>query len=165
MGAAGLELLNFLSMELTVMFTAALPVIELKGAIPVGISLGMTPLHAAAVAFVGSMIPVPIILFTVRPVFNYLKSTNTFKKMIYKLTARFLKKSGGRIQRYGLWGLIFLVAVPLPGTGVWSGSLIAALLDMRFKWAFPAIFVGNLIAGILIMGVSEGLFKVLCGGW
>lgn len=165
MGAALLDLLNFLSIELTVMLTAALPVIELKGAIPVGISLGMTPLHAAAVAFVGSMIPVPFILFTVRPVFNYLKSTRTFKELVYKLTARSLKNSGGRIQRYGLWGLIFLVAIPLPGTGVWSGSLIAALLDMRFKWAFPAIFVGNLIAGILIMGVSEGLFKVMCWGW
>ena len=143
------------------MLTAALPVIELKGAIPVGISLGMTPVHAAVIAFIGSMIPVPFILFTVRPLFNYLRSTRTFKKMVYKLTARSLKNNSGRIQRYGLWGLIFLVALPFPGTGVWSGSLIAALLDMRFKWAFPAIFVGNLIAGILIMGVSEGLFRVI----
>ena len=165
MRAALLDFLNFLSVELSVMLTAALPVIELKGAIPVGISLGMTPLHAAAVAFVGSMVPVPIILFTVRPVFNYLKSTRAFKKMVYKLTDRSLKNNGGKIQRYGLWGLILLVAVPLPGTGVWSGSLIAALLDMRFKWAFPAILVGNLIAGILIMGISEGLFKVICYGW
>lgn len=156
-----MDLLNFLSIELTVMLTAALPVIELKGAIPVGISLGMTPVHAAVIAFIGSMIPVPFILFTVRPLFNYLRSTRTFKKMVYKLTARSLKNNSGRIQRYGLWGLIFLVALPFPGTGVWSGSLIAALLDMRFKWAFPAIFVGNLIAGILIMGVSEGLFRVI----
>jgi uncharacterized membrane protein len=74
-----------------------------------------------------------------------------------------LKNNSGKIQKYGVWGLILLVAIPLPGTGVWSGSLAAALLDMRFKWAFPAIFVGNLIAGILIMGVSNGLFKVMGG--
>ncbi|MGI6308230.1 MAG: COG2426 family protein [Dethiobacteria bacterium] len=157
------ELLNFLSIELTVMLTAALPVIELRGAIPVGISLGMTPVHAAVIAFIGSMIPVPFILFTIRPIFNYLKTTRTFKKLVHKLTASSLKNNSGKIQKYGVWGLILLVAIPLPGTGVWSGSLAAALLDMRFKWAFPAIFVGNLIAGILIMGVSNGLFKVMGG--
>jgi uncharacterized membrane protein len=157
------ELLNFLSIELTVMLTAALPVIELRGAIPVGISLGMTPVHAAVIAFIGSMIPVPFILFTIRPIFNYLKTTRMFKKLVHKLTASSLKNNSGKIQKYGVWGLILLVAIPLPGTGVWSGSLAAALLDMRFKWAFPAIFVGNLIAGILIMGVSNGLFKVMGG--
>ena len=157
------ELLNFLSIELTVMLTAALPVIELRGAIPVGISLGMTPVHAAIIAFIGSMIPVPFILFTIRPIFNYLKTTRAFKKLVHKLTASSLKNNSGKIQKYGVWGLILLVAIPLPGTGVWSGSLAAALLDMRFKWAFPAIFVGNLIAGILIMGVSNGLFKVMGG--
>lgn len=156
-------LLNFISIELTVMLTAALPVIELRGAIPVGISLGMAPLHAAFIAFIGSMIPVPFILFTVRPIFNYLKNTKNFRKLVDRLTARSLRCNSWRIQKYGVWGLILLVAIPLPGTGVWSGSLIAALLDMRFKWAFPAIFVGNFIAGILIMGVSEGLFKVIGG--
>ena len=163
MEATLIELLNFLSIELTVMLTAALPVIELRGAIPVGISLGMTPVHAAIIAFIGSMIPVPFILFTIRPIFNYLKTTRMFKKLVHKLTASSLKNNSGKIQKYGVWGLILLVAIPLPGTGVWSGSLAAALLDMRFKWAFPAIFVGNLIAGILIMGVSNGVFKVIGG--
>jgi uncharacterized membrane protein len=156
-------LLNFISIELTVMLTAALPVIELRGAIPVGISLGMTPVHAAVIAFIGSMIPVPFILFTIRPIFNYLKTTKTFRKLVDKLTARSLRYNSAKIQKYGVWGLILLVAIPLPGTGVWSGSLAAALLDMRFKWAFPAILVGNLIAGILIMGISEGIFKVIGG--
>ena len=145
------------------MLTAALPVIELKGAIPVGISLGMTPLHAAIVAFFGSMLPVPFILFTIRPLFNYLKTTKTFKGLVDKLIVRSLHNNGGKVQKYGVWGLFLLVAIPLPGTGVWSGSLVAALLDMRFKLAFPAIFAGNLLAGILIMGVSDGLFKVIGG--
>lgn len=154
------ELLKILSKEFTVMLTAALPIIELRGAIPVGISLGLSPIHATIISFIGSMIPVPFILFTIRPIFNYLKKTKYFKKLVHKLTNKSLNKSG-KIQKYGAWGLLVFVAIPLPGTGVWSGSLIAALLDMRFKWAFPAIFVGNAIAGIIIMALSHGVFSVL----
>jgi len=78
------KLLNFLTIELTVMLTAALPVIELRGAIPVGISLGLTPIYATILSFIGSMIPVPFILFTIRPIFNYLKTTKTFRKLVDK---------------------------------------------------------------------------------
>jgi uncharacterized membrane protein len=154
------QLLNFLSIELTVMLTAALPIIELRGAIPVGMSLGMSPAHATIISFIGSMIPVPFILFTIRPIFNYLKKTKLFKKLVHKLTDKSLNKSGN-IQKYGAWGLLVFVAIPLPGTGVWSGSLAAALLDMRFKWAFPAILVGNLIAAVIIMGLSNEAFKLI----
>ena len=157
------QLLDFLTVELTVMLTAALPIIELRGAIPVGISLGLSPLHAAIIAFIGSLIPVPFILFTIRPIFNYLKKTKLFKNMVHKITERSINNNSGKIQKYGVWGLILIVAIPLPGTGVWSGSLIAALMNMRFKWAFPAILVGNLIAGIFIMGLSTGVFKVITG--
>ncbi len=153
------ELLNFLSIELTVMLTAALPIIELRGAIPVGMSLGMSPAHATIISFIGSMIPVPFILFSIRPIFNYLKTTKIFKKLVHKLTDKSMSKSG-KIQKYGAWGLLVFVAIPLPGTGVWSGSLAAALLDMRFKWAFPAILVGNLIAAVIIMGLSNGVVNV-----
>lgn len=153
------EILNFLSIEFTVMLTAALPIIELRGAIPVGISLGLSPIHATFLAFIGSMIPVPFILFTIRPIFNYMKKTKLFKKLVHRLTDRSMNGSG-KIQKYGAWGLLVFVAIPLPGTGVWSGSLAAALLDMRFKWAFPTIFVGNLIAGVLIMLLSNGVVSV-----
>lgn len=154
------QLLNFLSIELTVMLTAALPIIELRGAIPVGISLGLSPIHATLISLVGSMIPVPFILFSIRPIFNYLKTTKMFKKLIHKLTDKSMSKSG-KIQKYGAWGLLVFVAIPLPGTGVWSGSLAAALLDMRFKWAFPAILVGNIIAAVIIMGLSNEAFKLI----
>ena len=153
------ELLAFLSNEFKVMFTAALPVIEVRGAIPVGIALGMTPIHATILAYLGSLIPVPFILFTIRPIFNYLKKTKLFKKLVHKLTDKSLNKSGN-IQKYGAWGLLIFVAIPLPGTGVWSGSLAAALLDMRFKWAFPAILVGNFIAAVIIMSLSNGVIGV-----
>ena len=105
------------------------------------------------------MIPVPFILFSIRPIFNYLKTTKMFKRLIHKLTDKSMSKSG-KIQKYGAWGLLVFVAIPLPGTGVWSGSLAAALLDMRFKWAFPAILVGNLIAAVIIMGLSNGVVNV-----
>ena len=154
------RLVNFLSREFAVMFTAALPVIELRGAIPVGISLGLSPLHAAVLGFIGSMIPVPFVLFSIRPIFNYLKKTRFFRKFVDSITNRSMAKSGN-IKKYGLWGLILFVAIPIPGTGVWTGSIIAAMLNMRFKWAFPAIFIGNLIAGILIMAISEGLFNMI----
>lgn len=156
------KLFNFLSIEFTVILTAALPIIELRGAIPVGISLGLSPIHATILAFIGSMIPVPFILFTIRPIFSYLRKTKLFKKLVHKLTDKSINESG-KIQKYGAWGLLVFVAIPLPGTGVWSGSLAAALLDMRFKWAFPAIFVGNLIAGILIMLLSHGVVSVIGG--
>jgi uncharacterized membrane protein len=73
-----------------------------------------------------------------------------------------LNKSGN-IQKYGEWGLLIFVVIPLPGTGVWSGRIAAALLDMRFKWAFPAILVGNLIAAVIIMGLSNGVIGVWVG--
>lgn len=157
------NILEFLTIELTVLLTAALPVIELRGAIPVGISLGLSPLHATIISLIGSMIPVPFILFTIRPIFNYLKDTRLFRKLVNKLTDRSLNNNGGRMQKYGVWGLVLIVAIPLPGTGVWSGSLAAALLDMRFKWAFPAILVGNIIAAIIIMTVSDGVIGVFRG--
>lgn len=152
-------ILNFISIELTVVLTATLPIIELKGAIPVGISLGLSPLHAFILSFFGSMLPVPFILFLIRPVFTYLKKTRLFK-YVNSLEIKSLKKSD-MIQKYRYLGLFIFVAIPLPGTGVWTGSLIASLLDMRFKWVFPAILIGNLIAGILIMGLSHGVYNII----
>ncbi|MGM0397028.1 MAG: COG2426 family protein [Bacillota bacterium] len=154
------NLIEFLSVEIAVMLTAAMPIIELRGAIPVGISLGLSPMHATIISFIGSMIPVPFILFTIRPIFNYLKKTTTFKKLVNHLTDRSISNNGHRIQKYGAWALVVIVAIPLPGTGVWSGSLAAALMDIRFKWAFPAIFVGNLIAAVIIVNLSKGLMNI-----
>lgn len=155
------ELIEFLSIEFTVMLTAALPIIEMRGAIPVGISLGLTPLHASILSLIGSMIPVPFILFGIRPVLNYLKKTKAFRKLAVAITDRSIDNNGHKIQKYGAWGLVIIVALPLPGTGVWSGSLLAALLDIRFKWAFPAILFGNIIAAIIIMTISQGFLNII----
>lgn len=153
------NIFKFLPKEITVILTAILPVIELRGAIPIGISLGISPIYSTILSFIGSLIPVPIILFTIRPIFNYLKKTKLFKEKVDKITDHFINK-GKKIQDYGFWGLIIFVSIPLPGTGVWSGTIIAALLDMSFKRAFPAILIGNLNAAIIVLLLSKGAIKV-----
>lgn len=154
------KLFEFLSIEIKVLLISALPIIELRGAIPIGISLGLSPIHAAILSFIGSMIPVPFILFTIRPIFSYLKTTRTFKKLVNRLINKSINNRN-RIERYGYLGLLMFVAIPIPGTGVWSGSLAAAFLNMRFKYAFPAIIIGNLIAGIIVMLLSHGVVSVI----
>lgn len=153
-------ILDFLTMELTVLLMATLPIIELRGAIPMGVSLGMSPLHAFIISFVGSVLPVPVIIFAIRPLFKILKQRRFFRGLVDNITTKTMRKSG-RVQKYGFWGLILFVAIPLPGTGVWTGSLISVLLDMRVKLAFPAILIGNLIAGLLVMGLSHGAINTL----
>lgn len=154
------QLLEYLPISLIILFTAAMPIIELKGAIPIGISLGLSPLLSASISFLGSIIPVPFILFGLRPIFAYLQKFRYFNKFIKYITKKSLSK-GGKVQKYGAWGLFLFVAIPLPGTGVWTGSLIATLLNIRFKWAFIAIFLGNLIACLMIVGLSGGIFKII----
>ncbi len=155
------QCLEFLSVELTVMLTAALPIVEVKGAIPFGVALGLTPWHATILSFLGSLVPVPFILFGIRPVFNFLKHTKLFEELIHKITHKTLHKTSDKVQKYGAWALFVFVAIPLPGTGVWTGSLAAALLDMRFKWAFPAIVIGNAVATFLIATLTLGVLQLV----
>lgn len=153
-----MEILKVLSVELKTALIAAVPVIELRGAIPFGISMGMSTMHAFIVAFIGSILPVPVLLLGIRPVFKYMKKWTILERLVDRLSLRSLRKSD-KIIKYGFWGLLIFVAIPLPGTGVWSGALAAVLLDIRFKKAFPAIVIGNFIAGVLIMTLSHGIIK------
>ncbi|QNO13397.1 small multi-drug export protein [Alkalicella caledoniensis] len=148
-------LIEFLTLEFKVLFISALPIIELRGAIPFGVSQSMSPIHATLLGIVGGVLPVPFILLMIRPVLDFLHARNIMRKAIYKLTYTTIKNKK-KIQKYGFWGLILIVAIPLPGTGVWSGSLAAALLDLRIKRAIPAIFIGNLIAGLIVLTISYG---------
>ncbi len=157
-----MQILDLLTTEIKVLFMSMLPIIELRGAIPVGMALGMSPLHAFITCFIGSLIPVPILLFGIRPVFKWLKGTVLYDKLIHKLIHKTLNRSH-YVEKYGFWGLMLFVAIPLPGTGVWTGTLASVLLDIRFRTAFPAIFFGNLIAGILIMTLSHGVIATLGG--
>ncbi|MEW9123304.1 MAG: small multi-drug export protein [Thermotaleaceae bacterium] len=148
------KILEFLTKEIMVLMVAAMPVMELRVAIPMGVSMGMSPLHAMVLGIIGSMIPVPFLLMFLKPVFRKLKKMPIFKGFVDWLTNRTMRKTGA-IQKYSLWGLLLFVAIPVPTTGVWSGSIAASLLDMRLKYAFVVIFAGNCIAAVIMMSLSH----------
>ncbi len=148
------------SPEFTVFFAALLPIIEVRGAIPLAMSMGFTPIYGFILSILGSMLPVPFLFFGIRPIFRYLMKKPFFDKHLGRLMAKTLAKSDG-IRRYEFWGLLIFVAIPLPGTGVWTGTLAAVLLDLRFKTAFPALLLGDMGAGILVTAISLGAFKAI----
>lgn len=154
-------LLDSFGVKPMVLIISMFPVVELRGAIPVGIALGLSPASSALLSFVGGMVPVPFILFGIRPFSDYLRRTKLFKGIVDKVSTRSIEKHGSKVKKYGALALLFFVAIPLPGTGVWSASLIAALLNLRFKVAFPAILFGNLLAGIIVMSLSSGVATIL----
>lgn len=151
---------DVLSREVSVLLLAAMPVIELKGAIPAGLSVGLSSLHSFVLAYLGSLLPAPFVMLAVRPIFAQLKRTKGFRHLVDHMNAKTAQGSA-KVKRYGTWGLLLFVAIPLPGTGVWTGSVIAGLLNMSLRRALPMIALGNLIAGILIMLLSHGVINLL----
>ena len=148
------QLLDFISKEIMVLLVAAMPVMELRAAIPLGVSLGMSPIHAMVLGIIGSMIPVPFLLFFLKPVFAFMRKSPYWRKFVDWVIHRTMKKSS-RIHKYSALGLMLFVAIPIPSTGVWTGSIAASLLNMRIKYAFLAIFAGNCIAAIIMMLLSH----------
>lgn len=138
---------------------AMVPVLELRGAIPMGVAAGLPPAVACAAAILGNMVPVPVIILLVRRVFDWLRGTRALGSKIVWLEKRAHLK-GRMVRKYRLAGLFVLVAIPLPGTGAWTGALVAALLDIRLKTAFPAIFFGVVTAGIITTAVTMGVIHL-----
>lgn len=145
---------DFISNWVVVIFAAMFPIVELRGAIPIGIALKLDPYYSTVLSIVGSTIPVPFIFFTIRPILNYLKKTKIFRSKIERFLDKTMSKSD-QIVKYGFWGLLLFVGIPLPGTGAWTGTLIAVLLDLRFKSTILAIFLGNIMAGGIILILSH----------
>lgn len=142
----------------TVFFMSMLPIVELKGSIPVGVAMGIPLWEAFLIAWLASAVPVPFILLFLRPLIRYMKSTKPFRKFANWLEARTRRKTEkGVIRKYRLLGLFLFVAIPLPGTGVWTGSMIAALLDLRISHALPVILFGNLVAGLLMLFLTHSI--------
>ncbi len=154
------ELYAKIGKELTVLIISMIPVIELRGAIPAGMGMGLTPIYAAVLAFIGSMIPVPFILLLITPIFNYLKTTKLFSKFVHRITAKTMKGTSNKVEKYGFWGIALFVAIPLPGTGVWTGSLGAVLLGIPFKKAFLAVLTGDFLMAIIVLLISTGMFSL-----
>jgi uncharacterized membrane protein len=139
---------------------AMVPLIELRGAIPIGVSAGLAPWAAYVAAVAGNLIPVPVIMLLVRRVFDWLRRGRWWGPKIVALEARAHLK-GRLVRKYRLAGLVLLVAVPLPGTGAWMGALVASLLNIRMRAALPAILLGLLLAGGAILAMTCGVRTLL----
>ncbi len=146
--------------EVIVFLISLLPVLELRGGLIAAKLLGLPVLRAFVICFLGNMLPVPFILLFIRRIFAFLKRFSRVERAIDKLEARSIRKAD-KVVKYRLWGLLLLVAVPLPGTGAWTGALVAALLDIRMKHALPVIAAGVLIAGTIVGAVMYGVFSFL----
>ena len=137
------------------MLVSMIPIIELRGGIPFGVAMGL-PYHLAfPFAVVGNVLPAPFIIVYIRKIFlmmrRYLPKLN---HMVDKLETKAHLK-GQQVSKYKYIGLWLFVAIPLPGTGVWTGSLAAAFLDMRLKKAFPAVFLGVITAGCIMLTLTH----------
>ena len=139
--------------ELIIFVISMIPILELRGGIIAASLLGVDIVRATIVCFIGNLIPVPFILLLITPVFNWMKKTKLFRPMVEKLEAKSMSKSD-KIQKYEFIGLMLFVGIPLPGTGAWTGSLIAALLGVKFKKALPAVVCGLVMATIIMNIVS-----------
>lgn len=137
------------------------PVLELRGGIPFGVAKGLGLPTSFLIAFIGNMIPVPFILLFVRVIFDWLKMKSAkLDAMVCRFEAKAEKKKG-TIEKYKWWGLVIIVAIPLPGTGAWTGAMIAALMDVRIKRALPAIALGVAIAGIIVCYITYGATLII----
>jgi len=142
------------------MFFSMLPIVELRGGLPFGIALGLHPFGAFCAAVIGNMLPIPFLIRFTRRVFHWLRThVPALETIIGRLEARANEKRA-LVNKYKFWGLLVLVAIPLPGTGAWTGALVAALMRLRLRQALPAIFIGVLIAGGLVLAVTMGIIAL-----
>lgn len=145
---------------LWVFIISMFPIVELRGAVPVGVAKGLPFLTTYLIAAFGNMIPVPFILWLVKPVLQYMTKIKVFNK----IATFFLEKGHKAGEKFGdakYWALYTFVAIPLPGTGAWTGSLAAALLDLDKKKSLLAVFGGVLTAGIIMGIASYGLLGAI----
>ena len=145
--------------ELLVIFFSMLPISELRGAIPLGISLGLSPLHSTIISICGNILIVPILLKILHPIIIFLEDTFIFKYTLGVVKSKAIKKADA-IKTYSSIGLFLFVAIPLPTTGAWTASVIASILKLDNKKAFIAIAMGIIVAGLIVLGVSIGAIKV-----
>ena len=142
-------------------FMSMVPIIELRGALPLAIAAeGLNPIIAYIFCVIGNCLPVPFLILFVRPVFEWMRRTSKWLgNIVDKLEAKAHGKAE-KVKKYEMLGLFLFVAIPLPGTGAWTGSLIAAVLGMRVKDSVPMICIGVVVAGIL-MTLGSGAVRML----
>lgn len=145
---------------ISTLFISMLPIVELRAGLPYGIALGLEYPYALIAAVVGNLIPVPFIIVFIRKIFAWLRTLPRFEALVEKLESKAHLK-GEKVIKYGPLGLWLLVAIPIPGTGAWMGSLVAVIMDIRMKRALPAIILGVITAAMIMTAVTYGVITVL----
>lgn len=153
---------QYVSKEFVIFFISMVPILELRGGLLAASLIGVPITTAVPICIVGNIIPIPFILLFIKKIFKLLKKVKIFRGIIEKLESRAMSKSDS-IKKYEFWGLVLFVGIPLPGTGAWTGSLIAALLDIDFKKAILAELLGIAIATVIMSIFSYGLLGALLG--
>lgn len=135
---------------------AMVPVVELRGAIPFGVVRGLNLWTAIIASVLGNLVPVPFIILFIRKIFAWMRAHMPKLDGLVTRMEKKAEKNRAAVEKYAFWGLAILVAIPLPGTGAWTGALVAAMMEMRLKRAFPAIVIGVVIAGVIVLVVTYG---------
>lgn len=135
---------------------AMVPVVELRGAIPFGVVRGLNLWTAIIASMLGNLIPVPFIILFIRKIFAWMRAHMPKLDGLVTRMEKKAEKNRAAVEKYAFWGLVILVAIPLPGTGAWTGALVAAMMEMRLKRAFPAIAIGVAIAGVIVSVITYG---------
>lgn len=147
---------NKLGGELTAFITSVMPILECRGGMIVAKIFDIPFIKAFLLCYIGNMIPIPFILLFIRRILEFMKKHNILKGFIEKMEGR-ADKNRDKIMRYKQWGLLLFIAIPLPGTGGWTGSLFAALLDIDFKKALPIVALGVFIADLIMSVITYGI--------
>lgn len=143
------------------LFISMIPIIELRGGLPIGVASGLPLSEAYLAAVIGNLLPVPFIILFIRRIFSFIrKYMPKLNDMVDKLENKAHLK-GKKVKKYQKLGLFIFVAIPLPGTGAWTGALVAAFLDIRLKDAILPIFAGVLTAGLIIMMLTYGVTTIV----
>lgn len=150
---------NIIGEELTVLLCSMIPIVELRGSIPVGwFAFDMPWWLVYILAVIGNLIPVPFILLLIRKVLEWMgKSKVKFFNRLAGWLSRKADKNTDKIQKYGFWGVCLFIAIPLPMTGAWTGSLVAATIKMNFWKAFLSALLGVMIAGAVVTLICFGI--------
>ncbi len=150
MSQAIISFFSFLTPDLQVFVISAIPIVELRGAIPWGIFAHHMPyIKTYFLAWLGSVLPAPFILLLMPTILNWMRGTKLFGPLANWIHDRGMRKSE-EIAKYEFWGLTIFIAVPLPGTGVWTGCLAASLMDMDFKHGLISSMIGAAVAGVVV---------------
>jgi len=147
---------HFFSPHLLTFLVSMLPVAELRGGLPLGISLGISPVEAYMVSIAGNAAPVVPLLLGLKFAEKNFRKYKAGERMFNFLEKKIHSKKRF-IYRYGIWGVLILVALPLPFTGAWTGSIVSFFLSIPLKYSIPAIFAGICLAGMVVLFVTAGI--------